>query len=87
VLKVYARELWRKRYHDSVDAKTSGQVIATTIVAAWERISPDVLEYAWDIFRWIGDWQDAAIGTDDEEDRMAMAIGEPGELIETPQLP
>jgi hypothetical protein len=81
LLKAYARELWRKEYHDSGGAKRLCQLIATNLMAVWERISPDVLEYAWDIFRWIGDWQDAMIGTDDREYQMAMTMEEQGDRI------
>jgi hypothetical protein len=76
VSKAYACERWRKQYHGSGDAKTPRRVIAANVMAVWEQISPDVLERAWDIFGWIGDWQDAVMGTDGEEYQMTMTMEE-----------
>jgi hypothetical protein len=87
VLNVYAGELWRKQYHDSGGAKTPCRVIAANLVAAWERIVPDVLEYAWASLGWIGDWQDVMIGTDNTEYQMTMTVEGQGNRIQTPRRP
>jgi hypothetical protein len=54
VLKSYARQLWRTQYHRSHGAKTSRAQMAKNHIDAWDRISPDVIESAWAIYR--RDW-------------------------------
>jgi hypothetical protein len=52
VLKAYAREQWRIRYHATGDAKTKRKTIAENLVAAWDCITDDVIAAAWDIYGW-----------------------------------
>jgi hypothetical protein len=67
--------------------ENTAQVVATVLRAAWEQTSPDVLKCAWDIFGWIGDWQDAVIGTDNEEYQIIITIEELGDIASTSELP
>jgi hypothetical protein len=50
VLKASAREIWRKHYHETKGAKTSRPEIIRNLVEAWDRISHEVMESAWDIY-------------------------------------
>jgi hypothetical protein len=52
VLKAYAREIWRRHYHETKGAKTTRPEIIRNLVEAWERISHEVIEAAWDIYTW-----------------------------------
>jgi hypothetical protein len=61
VLKAYARQMWRTRYHDTGGEKVTRQVIIEQLLEAWRRISPMCLKSAWFIYEDESD--------DDEEER------------------
>jgi hypothetical protein len=65
VLKGYARQLWRQQYHALHGGKTTRARMASNLIEAWNRITPDVIESAWAIYQ--GNWG-AEISDDSEAD-------------------
>jgi hypothetical protein len=70
VLKGYARQLWRQQYHATHGGKTTRSRMASNLMEAWDRISPEVIEAASVIDQ--GDWganvsDDAETDLDDTE--------------------
>jgi hypothetical protein len=76
VLKAHAREIWRTHYHMTHGAKTTRSMMARNLLIAWERITPDIIESAWDII-FQGEWSSDDGGEpndrgDDEEFQLRM---------------
>jgi hypothetical protein len=67
VLKAYSRQIWRKRYHSNPGEKVARPLIAEGLVEAWDRITMEIVDSAWDIFD--PGWEPA----DDEEIDLADA--------------
>jgi hypothetical protein len=67
VLKSFARQLWRRRYHETEGAKTSRSVIAQNLVDSWERITPEIIDSGWNI-DWAWDGGDHGPEKDDRRD-------------------
>jgi hypothetical protein len=57
VMKSFARQNWRRQYHRTGGAQVTRPMIAQSLIDAWDRITPDVIESAWEIFE--PDWNDA----------------------------
>jgi hypothetical protein len=82
VLKAYAREQWRRAYHATGGGKTKRKTIAENLVAAWERITDDVLAAAWDIYGWGTCEEGAEPETDDDgEYQMAVTLDDLRDLV------
>jgi hypothetical protein len=81
VLKAHARQLWRTHYHDTHGAKTTRAMMAGNLITSWERITPDLIDRAWDIFQ--GEWDEPASdeSEDDEEFHQRMTLGELQDLV------
>jgi hypothetical protein len=70
VLKAHARKLWRVQYHSSHGGKTTRPMMAGNLVEAWKRITPEVIESAWDCYEvnWSEDLSDQSPpGSSDDE--------------------
>jgi hypothetical protein len=63
VLKSSGRQQWTEHYLSTQGGKTTRAWMADSLVRAWNRISPGVIESAWSI-----DWQEEGEGEDEEED-------------------
>jgi hypothetical protein len=50
VLKAYSREQWRVFHHETCGAKMTRAQMAANLVAAWNKIRPEVIDSAWDIY-------------------------------------
>lgn len=50
VLKAYAKQMWRKFYHEHKAGKITKEEIGSQIVEAWDRIGESVIESAWSIY-------------------------------------
>jgi hypothetical protein len=75
VLKAHAREIWRAYYHKTQGAKTTRSMMAENLLVSWERITPDIVVSAWDIFQEGWEVQEADEGDtrmDDSEFRIHM---------------
>jgi hypothetical protein len=73
VLKSYSRQIWRKRYHLNPGEKVTRPKIAEGLVEAWNRITPEISDSAWDIFDPI--WEPA------DDEGIDLADGEYRELM------
>jgi hypothetical protein len=84
ILKGYARQLWRTRYHQAPGAKTTRSMMTHNLLVAWERITPDYISSAWSIYQ-IGWGEDASDEEEpasrDEEFRPRMTRLELDDLI------
>jgi hypothetical protein len=77
VLKAHARQLGRTHYHETQGAKTTRAMMAENLLSAWDRITPDLIDRAWDIFH--GAWDEPASDESDgadEEFRPRMTLEE-----------
>jgi hypothetical protein len=50
VMKAFARQNWRREYHRTHGDQVTRPMIARSLLDAWDRITPDVIESAWEIF-------------------------------------
>jgi hypothetical protein len=66
VLKSYARQLWRQRYHENHGMKTTREQMAIDLCEAWRRITEGVIQEAWDIYDG-EDWVDLITKDEDQE--------------------
>jgi hypothetical protein len=83
VLKAHARQLWRTHYHDTHGTKTTRAMMTQNLVISWARITPDLIDSAWDVFR--GEWDEPASdesADDDGEFRQRMTFEELQDLAE-----
>jgi hypothetical protein len=70
VLKAYARDIWRKRYYETKGAKTARRDSAANLLEAWDRISEEVMQGAWELYIWgIGDEPE-----DDGDDEFQLRV-------------
>jgi hypothetical protein len=65
VMKSYGRQQWRRNYHANEGGKTTRAQMAQNLVEAWDRITPEVIDSAWNIY-WTEDGGDE--GPDEKED-------------------
>ena len=75
VLKGHAREIWRVHYHETHGAKITRSMMAQNLLVSWERMTPHLIESAWDIFQdgWeVGESDDPETHIDDGEFQMQM---------------
>jgi hypothetical protein len=47
ILKAYARQLWRTRYHETEGGKTTRSMMANNLLVAWDRIAADFVDSTW----------------------------------------
>jgi hypothetical protein len=76
-LKSFARQQWRRRYHKTFGAKVKRPEIARGLVEAWDRLTDETIEDAWDIYRsgWNLEDQDLEdSGLDDDEYQQLISI-------------
>jgi hypothetical protein len=50
VLKAYARQMWRRAYHEMAGAKITKPQMAQHLVTAWSRVRWEVIDSAWSIY-------------------------------------
>jgi hypothetical protein len=77
VLKGHAQQLWRTYYHETHGAKTPRAMMAGNLLRSWDRITPDLIDQAWEIFH--GAWDDPASDESDGADgefRQRMTLEE-----------
>ena len=67
VVKSFARQLWRRRYHETEGAKTARSIIAQNLVDSWERITPEIIDSGWNSY-WAWDGGDDGPEEDDQRD-------------------
>jgi hypothetical protein len=65
IFKAYARQLWRTHYHKTHGKKTTRSMMANNLLIAWDRITADFVNSAWDIYQ-IG-WNEDASGEEEPE--------------------
>jgi hypothetical protein len=65
VLKAFSRQQWRMQYHETTGGKTTREKIAPNLVKAWDRITQEVIESAWDIYE--ADWGEDEIDSGGRE--------------------
>jgi hypothetical protein len=63
VMKAYARRDWRIAYHETGGGKVTRAQMAEHLVAAWNRLRPEVIASAWSIYVNIPEW-----GEDEESE-------------------
>jgi hypothetical protein len=56
VLKVYARQIWRTRYHATGGQKVTKPIVAERLSDTWNRIAADILDSVWCIY--VPEWGD-----------------------------
>jgi hypothetical protein len=58
VLKVHARQLWRTQDHAMHNAKTALIQMADNFIVSWDRITPNLIYRACDLYE--GEWEELA---------------------------
>jgi hypothetical protein len=76
-LKSFARQQWRRHYHETFGAKVKRSTIAQGLVEAWNRLTPKPIEAAWEIYEkgWNLEEQEVEpSGLEDEEYQQLISI-------------
>jgi hypothetical protein len=82
VLKAYARQMWRTRYHATNGQKVTKPMVAERLSEAWNRITTSIIDSAWCIYlpEWDEDQENEEAEADDPEYRQVISIDDVRDL-------